>query len=81
MTSKVLLAKRPEPEEAEAVSEVAAVVKEAVEADTEVAAEKEEKVKKVHLEAEADIAAEEVAVVREDQKELVMKPNQEKKVK
>lgn len=81
MTSKVLLAKRPEPEEAEAVSEVAAVVKEAAEADTEVAAEKEEKVKKVHLEAEADIAAEEVAVVREDQKELVMKPNQEKKVK
>jgi hypothetical protein len=81
VTSKVLLAKRPEPEEAEAVSEVAAVVKEAVEADTEVAAEKEEKVKKVHLEVEADIAAEEVAVVREDQKELVMKPNQEKKVK
>jgi hypothetical protein len=81
VTSKVLLAKRPEPEEAEAVSEVAAVVKEAAEADTEVAAEKEEKVKKVHLEAEADIAAEEVAVVREDQKELVMKPNQEKKVK
>lgn len=81
MTSKVLLAKRPEPEEAEAVSEVAAVVKEAAEADTEVAAEKEEKVKKVHLEAEADIVAEEVAAVREDQKELVMKPNQEKKVK